>query len=79
MLEITLKRGLVGKPEKQRKIVAALGLHKYGSSVKHTASPTINGMLKKIEHMVTVRECKESDKKTKEETKLETKTSNKTK
>ena len=63
MLEITLKRGLVGKPAKQRKIIAALGLHKYGSSVKRAASPTINGMLKKIDHLVTVTDSKVTAKK----------------
>ena len=62
MLEITLKRGLIGKPANQRRIVAALGLHKFGSSVKRHASPTINGMVKKIEHLVAVRECKERGK-----------------
>lgn len=65
MLEITLKKGLIGKPASQRRIVAALGLHKYGSSVKHYASPTIKGMIKKIEHLVAVSECKEISTKTK--------------
>jgi len=60
MLEITLKKGLVGKPANQRRIVAALGLHKFGSSVKRHASPTITGMVTKIAHLVTVKECKES-------------------
>ena len=69
MLEITLTRGLVGKPEKQRKIVAALGLGKYGSSVKHHANPAINGMLKKVAHLVTVTECKESKGKAKSSSK----------
>ena len=62
MLEITLKRGLIGKPAKQRRIVAALGLHKYGSSVKRKASPTITGMLNKIEHLVSVCEIQEGGK-----------------
>jgi len=61
MLEITLKRGLIGKPANQRKIIAALGLHKYGSSVKRNNSPTIAGMLKKIKHLVAVRESSESE------------------
>ena len=60
MLEIILKKGLIGKPANQRKIVAALGLHRYGSSVKRNASPTIKGMIKKIAHLVTVNELNES-------------------
>lgn len=59
MFEVTLKKGLVGKPASQRKIITALGLHKYGSSVKRSASPSIVGMLKKVEHLVTVNEIEE--------------------
>lgn len=54
MLKITLTRGLVGKKETQKKVVQALGLGKYGSSVVHADSPTIRGMVTKISHLVTV-------------------------
>ncbi|MGH9552948.1 MAG: 50S ribosomal protein L30 [Terriglobales bacterium] len=54
MLKITLTRGLVGKTEVQRKVVAALGLGKFGSSVVHADSPTIRGMIRKVHHLVTV-------------------------
>lgn len=56
MLEITLTRGLVGKPATQRKVVEALGLTKYGSSVKHAKNATIVGMVNKVHHLVTVKE-----------------------
>ena len=74
MLEISLKRGLIGKPASQRKIVAALGLHKYGSTVRHHANPAINGMVKKIAHLINVRECKDTAVKPKPEAKTSTKT-----
>lgn len=51
---VTLTRGLVGTKETQRRVVKALGLGKFGSSAIHHASPTILGMCKKIEHLVTV-------------------------
>ena len=54
MLKITLTSGLIGKKETQRKVVSALGLGKYGSSVVHADSPTIQGMLRKVHHLVTV-------------------------
>ncbi|MCC6976955.1 MAG: 50S ribosomal protein L30 [Candidatus Melainabacteria bacterium] len=54
MLKITLTRGLVGKKETQKKVVQALGLGKYGSSVVHADSPTIRGMVTKISHLVSV-------------------------
>ena len=54
MLKITLTRGMVGKKETQKKVVQALGLGKYGSSVVHADSPTIRGMVTKISHLVSV-------------------------
>ena len=54
MLKITLSKGLVGKLTTHRKVVTALGLKKFGSSVVHSDSPTIRGMVQKIRHLVTV-------------------------
>lgn len=54
MLKITLTRGMVGKKETQIKVVRALGLGKYGSSVVHADSPTIRGMVTKVSHLVSV-------------------------
>jgi len=53
-VKITLKKGLVGVPEKHIKIVKALGLGKTNSTVEHTASATIMGMVNKISHLVEV-------------------------
>lgn len=58
MLKITLNSGLVGVQETQRKVVRALGLGKFGSCAFHADSPTIRGMLKKVEHLITVSEEK---------------------
>ncbi len=54
MLKITLTSGLVGKKDTQRRVITALGLRKYGSSVEHADTPTIQGMLRKVHHLVTV-------------------------
>lgn len=54
MLKITLAKGLIGKTDRQRRVVAALGLGKFGSSVVHADSVTIRGMVNKISHLVTV-------------------------
>ncbi len=53
-VKITLSAGLVGKQEMHRKVVRALGLGKFGSSVEHVDSPTIRGMINKVRHLVTV-------------------------
>ncbi len=54
MLKIRLTKGLVGKTQTQRKVVSALGLGKFGSTVEHADSPTIRGMIRKVSHLVTV-------------------------
>ncbi|MBI4533580.1 MAG: 50S ribosomal protein L30 [Candidatus Melainabacteria bacterium] len=54
MLKITLSSGLVGKKNTQRRVIRALGLKKYGSSVTHQDTPTIRGMINKVNHLVTV-------------------------
>ncbi len=58
-LKITLTKGLVHKMASHRKVVRALGLGKYGSSVVHLDSPTIRGMVRKVHHLVTVEQTNE--------------------
>jgi large subunit ribosomal protein L30 len=55
-LEITLKRSMIGRNESQRKIVKALGLKKIGQTVEHYDTPTIRGMVNKIDFMLDVKE-----------------------
>jgi large subunit ribosomal protein L30 len=59
MLKVTLKRSLIGKPEKLRKVVHALGLRKINQSVTHKDDPSIRGMIHKTSHMVEVSEVAE--------------------
>jgi large subunit ribosomal protein L30 len=61
MLKITLTKGLVGKRVIHRKVVTALGLGKYGSSVERADTPTIRGMVNKVSHLVTVTEVGEEE------------------
>lgn len=58
-IRITLTSGLVAKRNDQIKVVRALGLRKFGSSVVHQDSPTIRGMVNKVHHLVTVVEATE--------------------
>lgn len=73
MIKITLKKGMIGRTETQKKIVKALGLGKFGTSAVHHASPTINGMLDKVSHLVEVCEAKESEKKETKKAKVKSK------
>ncbi len=54
MLRITLKRSFIGRNEKHRRILRALGLRKINHSVVQKDTPSITGMIHKISHMVEV-------------------------
>lgn len=58
-LKITLKRSLIGRPEKQRVIVKTLGLRKLNQTVVQDENPAIRGMIKKISHLLEVTEVNE--------------------
>ena len=55
-LKITLVRSVIGSPEKQRKVVKALGLKKTNSSVVQDDNAVIRGMIAKVHHLVSVEE-----------------------
>ncbi len=54
MYRIVLKRSYIGIPEKQRRILRALGLRKIGSSVRKAEDSSVDGMLRKVSHLVSV-------------------------
>jgi large subunit ribosomal protein L30 len=58
-IKVTLKRSLIGRPEKQRRIVSALGLRKIRQSVIHKDTPSIRGMIHRVSHLVDVSEVTE--------------------
>ena len=53
-IKITLTRSLIGYPQDQRATVRALGLGKIRTSVVKNDTPTIRGMIHKVEHLVKV-------------------------
>lgn len=58
-LKITLTRSLIGRPEDQRATVKALGLKKTNTFVMQDDTPVIRGMVRKVEHLVTVEEIQD--------------------
>lgn len=58
-LKITLTRSLIGRPEDQRATVKALGLTKMHSAVMQDDNDVIRGMIRKVEHLVTVEQVQE--------------------
>ncbi len=56
ILSITLKKSMIGRPEKHRKVIQSLGLRKLNSTVALKATPTVRGMIRKVSHMLAVEE-----------------------
>lgn len=55
-IKVTLKRSVIGRPEKHRRIVRSLGLKKINQSVVHKDTPSIRGMIHKTSHLIEVSE-----------------------
>jgi large subunit ribosomal protein L30 len=55
-IRITQIRSKIGKPERQKRTLEALGIKKMHHSVEHEATPQIMGMVVKIRHLVKVEE-----------------------
>ncbi|HHV07091.1 MAG TPA: 50S ribosomal protein L30 [Firmicutes bacterium] len=55
-VKITLVRSPIGRPADQRATVVALGLHRPHQSVVHELTPTIQGMISKVQHLVQIEE-----------------------
>ncbi len=56
MSKIVVKqvKSLIGRPESQRKIVAALGLGRIGKAKELNDSQAVRGMIAKVSHLVEV-------------------------
>jgi large subunit ribosomal protein L30 len=55
-IQVKLVKSPIGRPEKHRKILRALGLTKLNKTVNLYATPTITGAVRKVIHMVEVGE-----------------------
>jgi len=54
MLKITLKRGYIGIPDKQKRVLQSFGLKKIGSVVIKKDDEAIKGMIRKVSHLIEV-------------------------
>lgn len=57
-LKITLKKSKIGRIEKHRKTVDALGLKKIGDFVIKEETPAIKGMVNQVAYMLDIEEVK---------------------
>ncbi len=58
-LKITWTKSYIGRPRSQRRVVQALGLRRLNHTVIHGDTPTIRGMVNKVQHLLKVEELEE--------------------
>jgi large subunit ribosomal protein L30 len=56
LLDITLKRSGIGCTRRQRETLRGLGLTRRGKTAVRADSPSLQGMLRKVDHLIEVRE-----------------------
>ena len=55
-LKIKLVRSDIGRPEKHRRVLRGMGLHRMNKTVLLGDTPEIRGMINKVPHLVSVEE-----------------------
>ena len=55
-IRVTQIKSKIGRPKRQKRTLAALGLHKMNQSVEHNPNPQILGMVAAVQHLVKVEE-----------------------
>lgn len=56
IINVTLVRSMIGRPEKHRKVLRGMGLTKMNKTVSFKDSPATRGMIEKVSHLVKVQE-----------------------
>ncbi|MDB9774773.1 50S ribosomal protein L30 [Vicingaceae bacterium] len=56
MIKITQVRSNIGRPERQKRTLVALGLRKNNQTVEVEGTPQVLGMVNKVKHLVSVEE-----------------------
>ena len=51
-------KSTIKRLESQKRTLEPLGLRKIGMEVEHELSPSINGMINKVKHLVSINEIK---------------------
>lgn len=54
---ITQVKSTIGRTERQKRTLEALGLNRIGQSATHEVNPQINGMITKVNHLIKVEEA----------------------
>jgi len=57
-ISVTLKKSMIGRPEKTRKVLRGMGLTKLHKTIELENTPAIQGMIRKVSHLVEAEEIK---------------------
>ena len=60
-LESTYTSSAIGRPERQRRTVRALGLRRMHQTVRRPDNASVRGMVQTVNHLVTWREVEEDE------------------
>lgn len=53
-IKIKQTRSKINRPVDQKRTLEALGLKKIGQVVEHKMTPSIEGMINKVKHLITI-------------------------
>jgi large subunit ribosomal protein L30 len=53
-VKVTQIRSMIGRPENQKRTLAALGLGKINRAIEIEMNPALAGMVRKVDHLVKV-------------------------
>ena len=53
-VKIKQTRSKINRPVDQKRTLKALGLKKIGQVVEHEMTPSIEGMINKVKHLITI-------------------------
>ena len=53
-IKVTKVKSAINRTANQKRILEALGLKKIGQTVEHNDTPSIIGMVNKVQHLVSV-------------------------
>ncbi len=53
-VKITQTKSTIGKTKRQKDTIVALGLGKINRTVEHNLTPSVKGMINKVNHLIEV-------------------------
>ncbi len=53
-IKVTQVKSTIKRPKNQKRILESLGLHRIGQSAVHEDNPGTNGMITKVNHLITI-------------------------